>query len=105
MKNTPTAECDAFPEFLIGELSGAAKSRAWGRVLLVTGQRCEFASVQLGGKIQELCWSLQNRWLPVPIFLALAVGAFFAWMHVLRYSDDNASQRRDLLISTLMKAE
>jgi hypothetical protein len=30
MKNTPTAECDAFPEFLIGELSGAAKSRAWG---------------------------------------------------------------------------
>ena len=52
-----------------------------------------------------LCWSLQNRWLPVPIFLALAVGAFFAWMRVLRYSDDNASQRRDLLITTLMKAE
>ena len=52
-----------------------------------------------------LCWSLHNRWLPVPIFLALAAGAFFAWMRVLRYSDDNASQRRDLLITAVMKAE
>lgn len=52
-----------------------------------------------------LCWSLQNRWLPVPTFLALAAGAFFVWMPVLRYSDGNASQRRDLLIATMMKAE
>lgn len=52
-----------------------------------------------------LCWSLKNRWLPVPIFLALAVCAFFAWTRVLHYSDENANQRRDVLIATLMKAE
>ena len=50
-----------------------------------------------------LCWSLKSRWLPVPIFLALAVGAFFVWMRVLHYSDDNANQRKDSLIATLMK--
>jgi ABC-2 type transport system permease protein len=52
-----------------------------------------------------LCWSLKNRWLPVPIFLALAVGAFFVWMRVLHYSDDNANQRKDSLVATLMKTE
>ena len=52
-----------------------------------------------------LCWSLKDQWLPVPIFLALAVVAFFVWMRVLHYSDDNANQRRDSLIATLMKAE
>jgi protein-S-isoprenylcysteine O-methyltransferase Ste14 len=52
-----------------------------------------------------LCWSLKNRWLPVPIFLALAVGAFFVWTRVLHYSDDNANQRKDSLVATLMKTE
>jgi len=52
-----------------------------------------------------LSWSLKNRWLPVPIFLALAVGALFVWLRVLHYSDDNANQRRDSLIATLMKTE
>ena len=52
-----------------------------------------------------LCWSLKNHWLPVPIFLALTVGALFFWTRVLHYSDDNANQRRDSLIATLMKAE
>jgi len=51
------------------------------------------------------CWSLKIHWLPVPIFLALAMGACFAWMRVLHYSDENANQRRDSLIATLMKAE
>jgi ABC-2 type transport system permease protein len=51
-----------------------------------------------------LCWSLKSPWLPVPIFLALAAGAFFAWMRILHYSDDNANQHRDSLIATLMKA-
>jgi ABC-2 type transport system permease protein len=51
------------------------------------------------------CWSLKIHWLPVPIFLALAMGACFAWIRVLHYSDENANQRRDSLIATLMKAE
>jgi ABC-2 type transport system permease protein len=52
-----------------------------------------------------LCWSLKTPWLPVPIFLALAAGALFVWLRILHYSDDNASQHRDALIATLMKAE
>jgi ABC-2 type transport system permease protein len=52
-----------------------------------------------------LCWSLKEQWLPVPIFLALAAAAFFAWKRVLHYSDNNANQRRESLIGTLMKAE
>jgi ABC-2 type transport system permease protein len=52
-----------------------------------------------------LCWSLKIPWLPVPIFLALAVGALFVWMRVLHYSDDNANRRRDSLVATLMKPE
>lgn len=52
-----------------------------------------------------LCWSLKNRWLTVPIFLLLAVGAVFVWMRILHYSDDSANQRRDSLIATLMKPE
>jgi ABC-2 type transport system permease protein len=52
-----------------------------------------------------LCWSSRNPWLPVPILLALAAGAFFVWMRVLHYSDDNANRRKDVLIATLMKTE
>jgi hypothetical protein len=59
----------------------------------------------VGVLIFWLCWSLKIPWLPVPIFLVLAVCAFFVWMRVLYYSDDNANQRRDSLITTLMKAE
>jgi len=59
----------------------------------------------VGVMVFWLCWSLHSRWLPVPIFLALAAGAAFVWMRVLHYSDDNANQRRDVLIATLMKLE
>jgi ABC-2 type transport system permease protein len=59
----------------------------------------------VGALVFWLCWSLKNPWLAVPIFLSLAAGAFFVWLRVLRYSDDNANQRRDSLIGTLMKAE
>ncbi len=59
----------------------------------------------VGAAIFWLSWSLKLRWLPVPIFLTLALCAFFVWMRVLHYSDDNANQHRDSLIATLMKAE
>lgn len=65
----------------------------------------ELGVLGVGVLVFWLCWSLKNQWLPVPIFLMLAVGAIFAWMRVLRYSDDNANQRRDSLIATLTKAE
>lgn len=65
----------------------------------------QLAVLGVGLLVFWLCWSLQNRWLPVPIFLALAVGALLVWTRVLHYSDDSANQRRDSLIATLMKVE
>ena len=59
----------------------------------------------VGALVFWLCWSLKELWLPVPIFLTLAVGAIFVWLRVLHYSDNNANQRRDSLIATLMKAQ
>jgi ABC-2 type transport system permease protein len=65
----------------------------------------QFGVLGLGALVFWVCWSLKSRWLPVPIFLALAAGALFVWTRVLHYSDDNANQHRDSLIATLMKAE
>ncbi len=65
----------------------------------------QFGVLGVGLLVFWLSWSLKNQWLPVPIFLALAVGALFFWTRVLHYSDDNANQRRDSLIETLMKTE
>lgn len=59
----------------------------------------------VGALVFWFCWSLGSRWLPVPIFLAMAGVAFFVWTRVLHYSDENANQHRDLLIATLMKAQ
>jgi ABC-2 type transport system permease protein len=52
-----------------------------------------------------LCWSMKEPWLAVPIFLALGLAASLAWVRILHHSDENANQRRDLLIATLMKTE
>jgi ABC-2 type transport system permease protein len=65
----------------------------------------QLGTLGVGALVFWLCWSLKIPWLAVPIFLALSVGAFFVWMRVLRYSDENANQRREFLIATLMKAE
>ena len=50
-----------------------------------------------------LCTLAQALWLAVPIFLALAAGAVFAWLRVLGNIDAMANQRRDSLMATLMK--
>jgi ABC-2 type transport system permease protein len=65
----------------------------------------QLAVLGVGVLVFWFCWSLRIHWLPVPIFLVLAVGASFAWMRVLHYADENANQRRDSLIATLMKRE
>lgn len=59
----------------------------------------------VGALVFWLCWSLGEQWLPVPIFVALAAVAFFAWMRILHYSGENANQRRDYLVATLVKTE
>ena len=65
----------------------------------------EFGLLGVGMLVFWLCWSMKLQWLPVPIFLTLSMAALWVWMRILHYSADNANQRRDLLIATLMKAE
>jgi hypothetical protein len=44
-------------------------------------------------------------WVAVPAFLAMAAVAAVVWLRILSNADEMASQRKDLLIATLMKAE
>jgi ABC-2 type transport system permease protein len=50
-----------------------------------------------------LTWFLDRLWLAVPIFLMLAVAAWFAWNQVLSTLDTVAYERRTDLMTTLMK--
>jgi ABC-2 type transport system permease protein len=59
----------------------------------------------VGAAVFAVCWFLDKMWLAVPIFLALAAGAVYAWLRVLRGADALANQRRDTLMATLMKTE
>jgi ABC-2 type transport system permease protein len=59
----------------------------------------------VGALVFELCSIGGMMWLTVPIFLALTVVAVFVWLRILGNSDDIASQHKDLLIATLMKAD
>jgi hypothetical protein len=56
-----------------------------------------------GAAVFLLCTLAQALWLAVPIFLALAAGAVFAWLRVLGNIDAMANQRRDTLMAVLMK--
>jgi hypothetical protein len=58
-----------------------------------------------GAAVFFLCSMGGMLWLAVPIFLVLAGVAVFAWLRILRNSDEIASQRKDLLIATLAKAD
>jgi hypothetical protein len=44
-------------------------------------------------------------WLAIPVFLALAAIATFAWLRILGNSDDLASRHKDQLIATLIRAD
>lgn len=59
----------------------------------------------VGALVFELCSIGGMMWLTVPIFLALTVVAVFVWLRILGNSDEIASQHKDLLIATLMKAD
>jgi len=82
----------------------------------ITRQRGSQASallsllVQLGflaisAMVFALGWALGRIWIAVPIFLVLAMCAFFVLSRVLSNVDDLANERRDELIATLMKAD
>ena len=65
----------------------------------------QVATLGVGAAVFALCSMNDRLWVAIPVFLVLASIATFAWLRILGNSDDIASQRKDLLIATLMKAE
>jgi hypothetical protein len=59
----------------------------------------------IGAVVYELCIFGGVFWVAVPVFLVLAAAAVFVWLRILGNSGEIASQHKDLLIATLMKAE
>jgi ABC-2 type transport system permease protein len=59
----------------------------------------------VGAAIFVPCVLLGRVWLAVPILLVLAAGAVYAWVRVLRNVDAMANRHRELLLSTLAKAQ
>jgi ABC-2 type transport system permease protein len=59
----------------------------------------------VGAAVFACCWAVNQVWLAAPVFLLLAVAAFFVWLRVLGNVDAIAGQRKDALIATLMKTE
>jgi ABC-2 type transport system permease protein len=57
----------------------------------------------VGAVVFGLCWLFHTPWMAVPVFLALAGAAVFAWLRGLGSVDRLANQRRDSLLATLMK--
>jgi ABC-2 type transport system permease protein len=58
----------------------------------------------VGAAVFLLSWYLDDPWMAVPIFVALAGVAFFVWARVLANVDGIANRRRETLISALMKS-
>ena len=63
------------------------------------------ATLGVGAAVIELCSLGGKLWVAIPVFLVLALIAGFIYIRILGNSDQIASQRKDLLIATLMKAE
>jgi ABC-2 type transport system permease protein len=59
----------------------------------------------VGAAVFELCSIGDMAWLAVPVFLALASAAVFAWLRILGNADEIACRNKDMLIDTLMMAE
>ena len=59
----------------------------------------------IGAGVFAGCAFVDRVWLAVPIFLALAAIAMITWLRLLPRFEVMASQRRDSLIATLVKAE
>jgi ABC-2 type transport system permease protein len=69
----------------------------------LTAMLIQAGTLGAGAVVLSLCWSLDNQWLAVPIFLVLAIVAGFAWKRVLGNVDAMAQQHREELIEALTK--
>jgi ABC-2 type transport system permease protein len=59
----------------------------------------------VGAAVYGLCIFGGVLWAAAPVFLVLAAAAVFVWLRILGNSGEIASQYKDLLIATLIKAE
>jgi ABC-2 type transport system permease protein len=65
----------------------------------------QMIALGVGGAVFGLCILIGKLWLTIPILLAMAVAAVFAWVQVLRKSDALANQHKDTLLATLSRTE
>jgi ABC-2 type transport system permease protein len=84
-----------------GRISRQRGSQA-NALLSLLVQLCVLA---VGAAVFAVCWHLDRMGLATPVFLVLAVAAFFVWRRVLSNVDAIAYQRRDTLMATLMKTD
>ncbi len=84
-----------------GRITRQRGSQASGMLGLLV----QVALLGVGALVFELCSLGGVLWVAVPAFLAMAAVAAVVWLRILSNADEMASQRKDLLIATLMKAE
>ncbi|HEY1985187.1 MAG TPA: hypothetical protein VGG85_07260 [Terracidiphilus sp.] len=65
----------------------------------------QMAVLGVGTGIFALCTLFDKLWVAVPVLLAMAGGASFAWLRVLANVDAMANRRREALIGTLVRTE
>lgn len=65
----------------------------------------QLALLAVGALVFELCLLGGMLWVAAPAFLAMAAVAVVVWLRILANADQMASERKDLLIATLMRAE
>ena len=59
----------------------------------------------VGAGVLALCAWFAKLWLAIPIFIVLAAGGMVAWLRVLGSVDRMANERREELVSELVRAE
>ena len=59
----------------------------------------------VGAGVLALCSFFAELWLAIPIFIVMSAAAVFAWMRVLGNVDRMANDRREDLLSTLVRTE
>jgi ABC-2 type transport system permease protein len=69
----------------------------------MTSLLVEVGVMVVGAAVFAVSWYVNDPWLAVPLFVALAGMAFFVWSRVLANIDGIANRRKDTLIATLMK--
>ncbi len=71
----------------------------------LTAVLIQAGTLGIGAAVLSLCWALDKPWWAIPILLVLAAAAYFVWKRVLSHVEAMALERRDQLITSLMKVQ